>query len=141
MRVVVLILGCSLGIAAFASDGGKVSLRDVAESAVRQSKLTLPGSKPFHLKAEIVETTNPSSEYQAKIEEYWISPEKLIHTASDGTLSGSSMKIRGAGAAGVPTSCVNAQAFATTIAINKPMILVCTEEILRHEVWLSTLTA
>jgi hypothetical protein len=80
MRVVVLILGCALGIAAFASDGGKVSLGDVAESAVRQSKLTLPGSKSFHLKAEIVETTNPSSEYQAKIEEYWISPEKWRRT-------------------------------------------------------------
>jgi TonB family protein len=76
MRVAALIIGCALGTAAFARDGGKVPLGDVAESAVQQSKLTLPGSKPFHLKAEIVETTNPISDYQAKIEEYWVSPEK-----------------------------------------------------------------
>jgi len=35
MRIVALILGCALEISAFASDGGKVSLGDVAESAVR----------------------------------------------------------------------------------------------------------
>jgi hypothetical protein len=88
MRVVVLILGCALvGVAGFASDGGKVSLGDVAESAVRQSKLTLPGSESFHLKAEIVETTNPSSEYQAKVEEYWISPEKWRRTKTRATIS------------------------------------------------------
>jgi hypothetical protein len=39
-------------------------------------EVALPGSKPFRLKAEIVETTNPKSEYQAKVEEYWVSPEK-----------------------------------------------------------------
>ena len=80
MRVVVVILGCALGIAAFASDGGKIPLEEVAESAVRQSKLTPPGSKPFHLKAENVETTNPKSEYQARVEEYWVSPEKWRRT-------------------------------------------------------------
>jgi len=80
MRVVVVILGCAVGTAAFAGDGGKVPLGEVAENAVRQSKLTLLGSKPFHLKAEIVETTNPSSEYQAKVDEYWVSPEKWRRT-------------------------------------------------------------
>ena len=80
MRVVAVMLACAIGSAAFAGDGGKVSLGEVAESAVRQSKLTLPGSKPFHLKAEIVETTNPSSEYRAKVEEYWASPEKWRRT-------------------------------------------------------------
>jgi Gram-negative bacterial TonB protein C-terminal len=80
MRVVVVILGCALGITAFASDGGKVSLGEVADSAVRQSKLTLPGSIPFYLKADILETTNPGSEYQSKVEEYWVSPEKWRRT-------------------------------------------------------------
>ena len=53
MRVLAAILACALGIPAFASDAAKVSLGEVAESAVQQSKLTLPGSTPFHLKAEI----------------------------------------------------------------------------------------
>jgi Gram-negative bacterial TonB protein C-terminal len=70
-----------------ASDDGKLSLGEVAESAVRQSKLTLPGSTPFHLKAEIVETTNLSSEYQANVEEYWISPQKWRRTIESPGLS------------------------------------------------------
>jgi hypothetical protein len=69
-----------LAISAFGSDGDKVPLRDVVDRAVAQSKLTVPGGTPFHLKAEIVETTNPSSEYQAKVEIYWISPEKWRRT-------------------------------------------------------------
>jgi len=80
MRVLAAILACALGIPAFASDAAKVSLGEVAESAVQQSKLTLPGSTPFHLKAEIVETTNPSSEYQAKVEEYWVSSQEWRRT-------------------------------------------------------------
>lgn len=44
MRVAVVILVCAVGTTAFGSDEGKVSLRDVAESAVQQSKLILPGS-------------------------------------------------------------------------------------------------
>jgi hypothetical protein len=80
MRVTVVILVCAVGTTAFGSDEGKVSLGEVAESAVQQSKLVLPGSTPFHLKAEIVESTNPSSEYQAKVEESWVSPEKWRRT-------------------------------------------------------------
>ncbi len=80
MRLCVAILGCALVIPAFATEEGKVSLGEVADHAVQQSKLTLPGSRPFHLKAKIIETTNPSSEYQAKIEEHWVSPEKWRRT-------------------------------------------------------------
>ncbi len=80
MKRALLAVVCGTAILAFAGDKDKVSLADVAEHAVQQSKLTLPGSKPFHLKAEIVETTNPSSEYQAKVEEFWSSPEKWRRT-------------------------------------------------------------
>ena len=76
--LVSVVLGSA--ILAFAGDGDKVPLAGLAERAVAQSKLTLPGSKPFHLKVEIVETTNPSSEYQGKVEEYWLSPEKWRRT-------------------------------------------------------------
>jgi hypothetical protein len=56
------------------------SLAEVAQHAVEQSQITLPGSAPFHLKANIGETTNPASEYKAEIEEYWVSPEKWRRT-------------------------------------------------------------
>lgn len=80
MRSAVVILACALVISAFGSDSDKVPLRDLVDRAVAQSKLTVPGGTPFHLIAEIVETTNPSSEYQAKVEIYWISPEKWRRT-------------------------------------------------------------
>ena len=78
MRILGLMLAAS--IAASASQEPRIRLGDVAENAMRESTLTLVGSKPFHLKAEIVETTNPSSEYQAKIDEYWVSTQKWRRT-------------------------------------------------------------
>ena len=53
---------------------------DVIAVAIQHSALTLPGSKPFHLKAEIIESTNPDSGYKGKFEEYWVSPEKWRRT-------------------------------------------------------------
>ncbi len=35
---------------------------------------------PFHLKARIVETTNPDSDYKAEIEEYWVAPDKWLRS-------------------------------------------------------------
>jgi len=72
-------LAFALAIPTPAQDGENTWV-DVAARAVQQSKLTLPGGRPFHLSAEIVETTNPASEYQAKVEEYWASPEKWRRT-------------------------------------------------------------
>jgi len=80
MRGTILVLACLLANFASQSDEGRNSLAEAAEHAVQQSKLTLPGSKPFRLKAEIVETTNPKSDYRASIEEYWISPSKYRRT-------------------------------------------------------------
>jgi hypothetical protein len=80
IRMCGAVLGCALAAALALASEDKVSLGEVASRAVKQSKLTLPNSRPFHLKAEIVETTNPSSEYQAKVEEYWVSPEKWRRT-------------------------------------------------------------
>jgi len=78
--VLAAILACALATSASNSSDDKSPLGEVAEHAVQQSKLTLPGSKAFHLKAELLETTNPSSEYQAKIEQYWIAPDKWRRT-------------------------------------------------------------
>ncbi|MGA2689602.1 MAG: hypothetical protein ABSE85_16180 [Candidatus Korobacteraceae bacterium] len=53
-----------------------ISLADAAAHAVELSQLTLLSSPSFHLKATVVEATNPDSGYRAEIEEYWVSPEK-----------------------------------------------------------------
>jgi hypothetical protein len=88
------------GLALLISLGGcrpaenKLPLAELADRAVQQSELTLPGSPPFHLEAKIVETANPDpgyeakivqatkpdSEYQGKIEVQWVSPMKWRRT-------------------------------------------------------------
>jgi hypothetical protein len=80
MRPIFASLGFFLAASAFASDGNTLSVGDAAERAMQQSRLTLPGSKPFHLQAVIRETGEPNSDYQAKIEEYWVSPTKWKRT-------------------------------------------------------------
>jgi hypothetical protein len=64
------------------ADTKAVSLYDAAQHAIQQSQLTLPGSRPFHLKAKLVESTNPVSDYQAEIEVVWVSPDKWRRTIS-----------------------------------------------------------
>jgi hypothetical protein len=80
MRLSLTFLLLALAEYSLASDGARVPLREVADRAVQQSKLTLPGSMPFLLKAEIVETTDPKSDLHAKVEEYWVSPTKWRRT-------------------------------------------------------------
>ncbi len=80
MRPILASLGFLLAASTFARDGNTLPLGDAAERAMQQSQLTLPGSKPFHLQAVIRETTDPNSDYQAKIDEYWVSPTKWKRT-------------------------------------------------------------
>jgi hypothetical protein len=62
-------------------DQGKiVSVGEAADHAVQQSKLTLAGGAPFHLKAHIAGAGAPKPEYSADVEEYWLSPEKWRRT-------------------------------------------------------------
>ena len=62
-------------------DQGKVvSVSEAADHAVQQSKLTLPGGTPFHLKAHIANSGAPKPEYTADVEEFWLSPEKWRRT-------------------------------------------------------------
>jgi hypothetical protein len=86
MRLPIAMLAFVLAIPTPAQDGDSAWMQ-MAARAVQLSKLTLPGSKPFHLKAEIVETSDPASSYQAKIEEYWITPEKWRRTIESPTFS------------------------------------------------------
>jgi hypothetical protein len=70
------IVGFVLIVFSRACNPKPVSLAEVARHAVEQSKITSPGSTPFHLRAKIVETTNPDSTYKGEIEEYWVAPGK-----------------------------------------------------------------
>jgi hypothetical protein len=78
-----LVVACAL---AFGSDDDNDWL-GVAVREIQHSQITLPGSAPFHLKAEIVETTNPFSQYRGQIEEYWVSPEKWRRTIESPSFS------------------------------------------------------
>jgi Gram-negative bacterial TonB protein C-terminal len=71
-----LCLASVLTACAVSAQQSPIPLGTAAENAVKQSQLTLPGSKPFHLKAAIVESTNPDSGYKAEVEEDWVSPDK-----------------------------------------------------------------
>ncbi len=76
--IFLLAIVCSCTMFASASDG---NIADLPKRAVERSQLTLPGSQPFHLKAEIEEATNPENDrYKATIEEYWVSPDKWRRT-------------------------------------------------------------
>jgi hypothetical protein len=71
-----LFITCILAVSCFAADQETVSVAGTAEKALQHSQITFPGSRPFHLTATITETTDPNSDYRAKIEEYWVSPTK-----------------------------------------------------------------
>ena len=60
-------LALVLAPSTLAVDENTVSFAEAADRALQQSMLTLSGSKPFHLQAVIRETTDPNSDYQAKI--------------------------------------------------------------------------
>lgn len=75
MRLSIAVMAVALAVPVAAQDH-KNDWIDMLAIALQQTTLTLPGSKPFHLKAEIIESTNPDSGYQGTFEEYWVSPEK-----------------------------------------------------------------
>jgi hypothetical protein len=75
MRLPIAVMVVALAIPVAAQDH-KNDWTDMLAIALQQTALTLPGSKPFHLKAEIIESTNPDSGYKGTFEEYWVSPEK-----------------------------------------------------------------
>jgi TonB family protein len=64
-----------------------VSIGQAADHAVQQSKLTLAGGAPFHLKAHITNAGTPKPEYSADVEEYWVSTEKWRRTVQSANFS------------------------------------------------------
>jgi hypothetical protein len=81
-RPLCLALLSLLSITAVAQEAGDkvVSISQAADQAVQQSKLTLPGGAPFHLKAHIANAGTPKPEYSADVEEFWVSPDKWRRT-------------------------------------------------------------
>ncbi|HXO39411.1 MAG TPA: energy transducer TonB [Candidatus Acidoferrum sp.] len=64
-----------------------VSIGQAADHALQQSKLTLAGGAPFHLKAHITNAGVVKPEYSADVEEYWVSPEKWRRTVQSAGFS------------------------------------------------------
>jgi len=81
-RLLCLVLLLLLALPLMAQEAGDkvVSIAQAVDNAVQQSKLTLAGNAPFHLKAHITNSGAPKPEYTADVEEYWVSPEKWRRT-------------------------------------------------------------
>ena len=88
-RLPYLALLSSLAVTLMAQEAGDkvVSIAQAADNAVQQSKLTLAGGAPFHLKAHIANAGTPKPEYSADVEEYWLSPEKWRRTVQSAGFS------------------------------------------------------
>ena len=89
LRLFCLALFSLAAASAVAQEAGDkiVSIAQAADHAVQESKLTLPGSVPFHLKAHIANAGAPKPEYSADLEEYWVSPEKWRRTVQSSGFS------------------------------------------------------
>jgi hypothetical protein len=70
-----LCLAC-LPIVQAQEEGKPISMAQAVDHALQQSQLTLPGNKPFHLKAHIAATGAAKPEYTADVEEFWAGPQK-----------------------------------------------------------------
>jgi hypothetical protein len=68
-------------------EGKQVSMGEAVEHALQQSKLTVSGDTPFHLKAHIAATGSARPEYSADVEEYWISPDQWRRTVQSANFS------------------------------------------------------
>jgi hypothetical protein len=68
-------------LAIVSSHAAAGDLSDLPNKAIERSQITLPGSRPFILKARVLEATNPANRsYTAEIEEYWAAPDKWRRT-------------------------------------------------------------
>ncbi len=71
-----ILSGCASGTDA-------TSIRELPGLAIQKSQLTLPGSSPFHLTATVLNSKDPSDrDHSARIEEYWVSPQKWRRTVT-----------------------------------------------------------
>jgi hypothetical protein len=88
-RLLRLVFVSLLPVPLMAQEAGDkvVSIAQAVDNAVQQSKLTLAGGAPFHLKAHITNAGTPKPEYTADVEEFWVSPEKWRRTVQAANFS------------------------------------------------------
>jgi hypothetical protein len=74
-----------VGVCASVWAAERIPLSSLAEHAITESQITLPGSMPFHLTAKTFESTDRHNDsHNATIEEYWVAPDKwrrIVKTA------------------------------------------------------------
>lgn len=82
--LIVVCMGLALTLSGCEREQAQVhqpaSFTEAADHALEQSELTLPGSPPFHLVASTLGPATDAPSYTAKIEEWWVSPEKWRRT-------------------------------------------------------------
>jgi hypothetical protein len=88
-RLLRLVFVSLLAVPLMAQEAGDkvVSIAQAVDNAVQQSKLTLAGGAPFHLKAHITNAGTPKPEYTADVEEFWVSSEKWRRTVQAANFS------------------------------------------------------
>src|SRR5450432_3835104 len=87
MRWILAVACAFLTSSSSAQNPASVPVRDLAQHAVEQSQLTLLQRQAFHLKAEIAKQKSPDSAYRARVEEYWIAPDKWHRTIESADFS------------------------------------------------------
>ena len=88
MRIIIaILLSFILKSFAPAKDQPETPLPEVTANAIKLSRITAPGSPPFHLKAVVSEPGNRNSDYQGEIEEYWVNPDKWHRTVKTSNFS------------------------------------------------------
>jgi hypothetical protein len=68
-------------------EGRQVSMNEAVDHALQQSKLTVPGGTPFHLKAHIAAVGSARPPYSADVEEFWVAPDKWRRTVQSAGFS------------------------------------------------------
>jgi Gram-negative bacterial TonB protein C-terminal len=68
-------------------EGRQISMGEAVDNALKQSRLTVAGGTPFHLKAHIAARGAARPEYSADVEEYWVTPDKWRRTVRSAAFS------------------------------------------------------
>jgi len=76
MRLTLVLFLCTFFLPTLLLAQNSVPLGQAVEKALKKSQLTAAGGKPFHLLAAMTEKDSPDSDYQAKVEMFWVSPAK-----------------------------------------------------------------
>jgi hypothetical protein len=83
-----LLLVAGLGICPSVVSAHDIPSAELPKYAIEQSQLTLPGSRPFHLKAKVFESTDRDNDsHNAEIEEFWVAADKWRRTVKTANFS------------------------------------------------------